>query len=152
MGNSETVAAQLGENFAADFLRAYIRAALWSSTDEAGDPLDSWFDESDIAPETCAEMECDCQAFVETYHDWLLQAHATGKYGAGGSPDAQDIRGDGWSNTAEMAGHDFWLTRNRHGAGFWDRGLGKIGDKLAESARVFGGVYLYADDNGRIRA
>lgn len=23
-------------------------------------------------------------------------------------------------NNAHNAGHDFWLTRNRHGAGFWD--------------------------------
>jgi hypothetical protein len=30
----------------------------------------------------------------------------------------------------EQAGIDFWLTRNRHGAGYWDRGLGITGDKL----------------------
>lgn len=32
--------------------------------------------------------------------------------------------------TEEQAGHDLWLTRNGHGAGFWDRGLGDIGEKL----------------------
>jgi hypothetical protein len=36
------------------------------------------------------------------------------------------------------AGHDFWLTRSGHGAGFWDRGLGALGDRLADAARVYG--------------
>ena len=28
-----------------------------------------------------------------------------------------------YSNNLEQAGHDFWLSRNGHGAGFWDRYL-----------------------------
>lgn len=35
-------------------------------------------------------------------------------------------------------GHDLWLTRNGHGAGFWDRGLGAIGDTLTEYAHELG--------------
>ena len=31
------------------------------------------------------------------------------------------------------AGHDYWLTRNGHGAGFWDRDLGKVGDELTKA-------------------
>ena len=34
--------------------------------------------------------------------------------------------------------HDFALTRNRHGAGFWDRGLGDIGARLTEAAHAYG--------------
>jgi hypothetical protein len=52
---------------------------------------------------------------------------------------------------AEMAGHDFWLTRNHHGAGFWDRGLGELGRRLTDAANVYGDVYLYAHD-GQIYA
>ena len=37
----------------------------------------------------------------------------------------------------EQIGHDFWLTRNHHGAGFWDRGLGEVGDKLTEISETF---------------
>ena len=33
----------------------------------------------------------------------------------------------------ESVGHDFWLTSQGHGAGFWDRGLGELGDKLTDS-------------------
>lgn len=39
---------------------------------------------------------------------------------------------------AEVCGHDFYLTRNRHGAGFWDRGLGIVGERLTASAHAYG--------------
>ena len=45
--------------------------------------------------------------------------------------------GKNWPS-AEMAGHDFALTRNGHGAGFWDRGLGEIGDMLTEECKPYG--------------
>lgn len=46
----------------------------------------------------------------------------------------------------EQIGHDFILTRNGHGAGFWDRGLGEIGDRLTEWAKTFGPIEsLYID-------
>ena len=43
---------------------------------------------------------------------------------------------------AEYVGHDFWLTRNGHGAGFWDRpqnyGGEDTAEKLSDIARDFG--------------
>lgn len=45
-------------------------------------------------------------------------------------------------------GHDFWLTRNGHGAGFWDRGLGDVGDQLSEAARAHGAMDAYLGDDG----
>ena len=53
-------------------------------------------------------------------------------------------------NPWEQMGHDFWLTRNRHGAGFWDRGLGDLGDKLSEIARHAGQIDVYQGDDGLI--
>lgn len=50
----------------------------------------------------------------------------------------------------EKSGHDFLLTRNRHGAGYWDRGLGEIGRKLTEAAHTFGSCDLYVGDDGEI--
>jgi len=38
--------------------------------------------------------------------------------------------------TDEQIGHDLWLTRGGHGAGFWDRGLPN-GDKLTEICKLF---------------
>lgn len=43
-----------------------------------------------------------------------------------------------------------WLTRNGHGTGFWDRGLGERGDALTKSAESFGDAVLYVGDDGRI--
>lgn len=45
-----------------------------------------------------------------------------------------------------QVGHDLWLTQNRHGAGFWDRGLGKLGEQLTEIAHWFGEMYAEFDE------
>jgi hypothetical protein len=45
-------------------------------------------------------------------------------------------------------GHDLWLTQNHHGAGFWDRGLGELGDELTTAAHAEGSADLYVDDEG----
>jgi hypothetical protein len=39
---------------------------------------------------------------------------------------------------ADSFGHDFYLTREGHGAGFWDRGLGELGDYLTKIAKWSG--------------
>lgn len=47
---------------------------------------------------------------------------------------------------AEQVGHDFWLTRCGHGAGFWDRPevYGKANaEKMADIAAEFGVRYPY---------
>lgn len=41
----------------------------------------------------------------------------------------------------EQCGHDFILTRNGHGAGFWDRGHGEAGNRLSEAAKAYGEVH-----------
>jgi hypothetical protein len=107
------------------FTRAYIECALWASTDDDGEPLDSYGAE-DIAPEAMQEIIDDCKAFQ-----------------ADQSADLADI-------DSEQAGHDFWLTRCGHGAGFWDRGLGDIGRRLTDAAHVWGNVDLYIGDDGKI--
>lgn len=45
-------------------------------------------------------------------------------------------------------GHDFALNAAGHGTGFWDRGLGEVGDRLSEASKVYGdmGGWLDADD------
>ena len=56
-------------------------------------------------------------------------------------------------NLLPQAGHDFWLTRNGHGPGFWDRpeiyGEEKA-QELSALAETFGVVDLYVGDDGRI--
>lgn len=45
----------------------------------------------------------------------------------------------------EQAGHDFWLTRNGHGAGFWDGGWEEeLGSRLTELSQLFSPCDLQA--------
>ena len=46
-----------------------------------------------------------------------------------------------------MIGHDLALTMNRHGAGFWDRGFGELGERLTEVAQDLGEIHLYIYEN-----
>jgi hypothetical protein len=55
-----------------------------------------------------------------------------------------EVPEDGENLTAEQIGHDFSLTRNHHGAGFWDRGWGELGDELTDAAQSMGGAALSA--------
>lgn len=106
----------------------YAIAALWSSTGANDEPLDSEHGIEDIAPDTLQAMRDDVTQFVALAEDLLTQA---------GQSD-------------EQIGHDFWLTRHHHGAGFWDRGLGEVGDKLTSLAQTFPELYLYIGDDGMI--
>lgn len=48
-------------------------------------------------------------------------------------------------------GHDFWLTRNGHGAGFWDGDLEHdLGERLSQACKTFGECYIYAGDDNLI--
>lgn len=126
----------------ADYLAAmvshYIGAALWAGLDWSGmaesennpEPLDASYDADDLAPSTLEEIREECRQFIAANHRDLAAA----------------------SVDAEQAGHDFYLTRNRHGAGFWDRGNGATGDRLADAARVWGSSELYAGDDGKLYA
>ena len=112
------------------FTTAYIEAALWSSTDESDDsgghPLDDNYGIENLSPETLASILNDCTAFQRDH--------------------ANDI-----GDELERAGHDFWLTRNGHGAGFWDGDWpDDVGQRLTEASDVYGSVDLYIGDNDLI--
>jgi len=49
----------------------------------------------------------------------------------------------------ETVGHDFMLTRNGHGAGFWD-GDYQHGAELTKASKTYGSTNLYVDSNGEI--
>lgn len=54
--------------------------------------------------------------------------------------------------TSEQAGHDFFLSRNGHGAGFFDRDLGTVGDQLQAATKKYGPFDLYYGDDGKLYA
>jgi hypothetical protein len=111
-------------------LESYLEYAAWSSTDDNGDSLE-WASFSDAAK---ARMEKDLNDFVE----YCEENHPK-------ELEAYDTETDFQMPEKQFA-HDFWLTRNGHGAGFWDRGLGEIGDVLAKAAKTFGECNLYVNN------
>lgn len=91
----------------------------------------------DIRPGAREKMAKDCRDFVhynaddlDAYVEACLSGERMSFDPSKGSPES-------------YAGHDFWLTRNGHGAGFWDRGLGDLGERLTEAAKA----YNTADDH-----
>ena len=111
-----------------NMLHGYIECALWSSTDGGDRPLDADYDASDLAPETVETMIADCADFLESCSELLDQS----------------------DNSDGQAGHDFWLTRNDHGAGFWDGDWPETGDQLTERTKPYGSVDLYVGGDGLI--
>jgi len=113
------------------FTQSYIETALWSSSDNkddsGGDPLDQNYSASDITVDTLNAMIADCMKFQADNAPMLRRAYEEG-------------RGRGRAHyDAASAGHDFWLTRNGHGAGFWDGDLPKdVGEALTKASKKFG--------------
>jgi len=109
-------------------LENYLACALWSSICEDGEPLDDNYGIDDCADHLKVESADDIEAFCDSpLVDEYLE-----------------------SNSLEQLGHDFWLTRNRHGAGFWDRGLGELGKQLTDLARSYGSVDLYVNGDDMV--
>lgn len=111
------------------FTQGYIDCALWSSTGDNDEPLDENHSIADFAPETLAKIIADCERFQSENE---IPEYNNSRY-----------------SDAELAGHDFWLTRNRHGAGFWDGDIEEaVGKRLTEAAHQFGEINLYVGDDG----
>lgn len=108
-----------------EFTMSYVGTALWSSSDGDEESLESYH-YTDISDETMDVMIKDCEKFQ--------------------SENFEDISSD-----LSRAGHDFWLTRNGHGAGFWDGDWDdEIGKKLTKSSETYGEFTLYVGDDGKI--
>lgn len=117
-----------------DFTMAYIEAMLWSSCDwddmKNGNPtpLDENYSATDLAPETLHKIIEECSDFQEQNEAYL-----------------------NFAGSDEQNGHDFWLTRNHHGAGYWNRGYSEAVSKaLTEAAHSAGEQSPYVSNEGTI--
>ena len=113
------------------FHHAFLTAMLWAGLDDNDTPLDQNRDISDIHPNTLAGLKDDCNDFIDRNQADLL---------------ALDQNGYGF----QQAGHDYLLSRNGHGAGFFDRDLGEVGDRLQEAAQASGQADAYVGDDGKV--
>jgi hypothetical protein len=104
-------------------LNQYLSTALWSSLGDDDVPFDRNFGVTDIYPGSVIEQETILNSFLSEAWDLL---------------DGLDL--------TDVA-HDFWLTRNRHGSGFWDGDYpSDIGEKLTKLALQYGECHLFMDD------
>jgi hypothetical protein len=115
-----------------DFLRGYLDCAAFCNvvTDAAPDQVAT----GELPADFRAEAERDCAAFLDAHADDLTTYfEEVGDWHGG-----PDSHGRTTYTAMECAGHDFAYTRNRHGTGFWDRGLGDLGTRLSDAAHAMG--------------
>jgi hypothetical protein len=122
----------LEEDEVEELLSSAIATLLWSEVqwDEegnGGEPFDADYDATDVAEESVTALRADVVSFYDS--------------------NRSDIAATG-ADFGQTA-HDFILTRNGHGAGFWDRGYGAVGDRLTAAAKVYGSLNAYVGDDGR---
>jgi len=116
------------------FTAGYIECALWISNDSNDAPLEDHYAPDDLHADALVRIIDDCTKFQRDNAELLKQ----------------------FGFTPRDHGHDFWLTRNGHGSGFWDRyGVNDpehadIGKKLTEASEQFGECNLYVGDDGKL--
>jgi hypothetical protein len=121
------------------FTLACLEAALWSTSND-DDFLDAQYDIRDFAPETLEKLKADCKSF-QASQAWQAAI-------AEDDPRAGRRQRYGCE---ESGGHDFWLTRCGHGAGFWDGDWKEPhASALDALSKQFGNVDLYVADDGKI--
>ncbi len=131
--NESIVASTINGLNVDEFMRGYIEAMLWSSTND--DDMKN-VNINMIASETMDKIKKDCVSFLEK---------------AGSHITYDKLKRPSGSLEAS-AGHDFWLTRVGHGAGFWDGdwvGEEHDGD-LTRISEEFGLLEPYVGDDGLI--
>jgi hypothetical protein len=117
------------------FIAAYEECLLWSSTvweSEDVEPVPADSIDLPLSKQAKANCRADCIGFIRGNRSDLERALALGAW------------------DASQAGHDFALTRNRHGAGFWDRYWNEseeatLGDRLSDASRAYGGTDIWID-------
>lgn len=109
-----------------EMVRGYLEAAVFT---ECGEGEVSAGDQFSLPAVALAFTLCSVFMARCGWHAW--QAHQKGR-------------------TYSEIGADLWFTQNGHGVGFWDRGLGDIGERLSEAARSLGEAYLHKLPDGSL--
>lgn len=107
-----------------EIYQGYIEAVYWLNDDEQ----ELGMSDAELSDNAKKAIYKDCTNFFDKAWSLLYK--------------------DEYNFELDQAGHDFYLTRNGHGVGFWDRGLDELGDKLTVIAKSFGqDEYYLSDDN-----
>lgn len=115
---------QLDKNHAI-MVASYLQTMQWATTD--GD--DNYLEDYEVSEEARQAAVVACARFLAK-HGKDMEVVLLG----------QDY-------TYELAGHDLFLTREGHGAGFWDRELGHYGDVFTKYSKGIGACEPYVGDD-----
>lgn len=123
-----------------DMTNGYLEALLWTSINDDGDNfLELEYGIEDI-PEAVRDAVRDMFEDLVAHHPLAVRLYGVERRG-----QCAPVWGS--------FGHDFLLTRDHHGAGFWDRGLGELGEHLSQIAYPYGdSEHLYVSEDDTLQA
>jgi hypothetical protein len=141
------------EQYAADLAGAdidamvtgYLECQLWAQRDHYQDEdgnspmLDENYSINDVSADYIESVRDELAALV-TEHPLAVRMYL----------NARERNG---YDCNELFGYDYYLTREHHGAGFWDRGLGDLGEYLTKISHWAGAATdLWDNGNGELTA
>ena len=109
------------------FLSGYWACVDFAATDGEGEPIEV-DSRHELPAEAVAEMEETATDFLRAQWVWLHSC-----------------------DDLSYAGHNFHLTRNHHGAGFWDgRSWANLADRLSKASQTYGSCGVEKNSDGSI--
>jgi hypothetical protein len=122
-------------------LTDYIYTLIWQSTTDDDETIDQ-YSINDISDTDKEYIVADIKKFDAMIQSGILES----------MENIIDLTGNDYGRIM----HDFVLTRNNHGAGFWDGDYNvsindiNIGDLLTEYCKSFSNTDLYIGDDGKL--
>lgn len=121
-----------------EILKGYLEAALWTEEEQLTAEYESMFDYSeDIDLGSLGVDDLDDNSKIQAYIDIKKFIDLAGEQAISEALD---------DNGTFQLGMDIWLTRNGHGAGFFDHSY-QFEEKLTNSGKQLKGVDLYLGDD-----
>lgn len=113
------------------FIRGFTNCLYFVDTGDEGDPPS----ELELSTQALEYIRDVCTEFWNEHQDTIAEA----------SCRSFDITKE------DRAGFDFYLTRNGHGAGFWDGDWSEPhATILSDASEGYGDEYVYEDEDGTI--
>ena len=104
---------------------------------EECEPLDDHFEYSDFTEEALRKAETEVSAWFK------YLCFDTG------TPSLYDLALE-YTDDGHIA-HDFWMTRNEHGVGYWDGDYGDaLGDRLTKACDSHGRQHVWINEDGTL--
>lgn len=130
-------------------LRQLAVTLLWSETDNAdesgGEPLDANYTPEDIDTDSLQELNNRFQSFVEEAEKLITEK-------VGDDWSSIDDFYTGSANSDYQTEHDFILTANGHGCGFWETSdwPEEVGRILTDLAKKHSEIHAEVGGDGKI--